>query len=201
MSISTYSDLQTAVADYAHRTDLTSVLPTMILLAEDAMSADIVSRSMDAKTTLSTVAGTSTVALPTDMVEMRRLQILDSYNTVLKYVSPDQLGVDYATNTNSRPIEFSVIGGNLELAPVPDAVYSLELTYKKRIPALSNSNTTNWLLTSWPSVYLYGTLIHVFGYIMDFERQAYVQKLYKDAVDSINAVDWYSGSTMRVKAK
>lgn len=201
MSISTYAELQTAVANWLHRDDLTSVIPTFISVAEENMSADINSRSMDAKTTLSTVASTSTVALPTDMVEMRRLQIVDSYNTVLRYVTPDQLGQDYSTNTTSRPSEFTVIGSNIELAPIPDAVYSLELTYKQRIPALSTSNTTNWVLTSWPSIYLYGTLVQACAYILDFERQGVAQKMYEEAVSNVNSVDWYSGSTMRVRAK
>ena len=67
MAISTYSDLQQAVADWLHRTDLSGVIPTFIAVAEENMSADITSRSMDAKTTLTTVAGTATLSLPSDM--------------------------------------------------------------------------------------------------------------------------------------
>ena len=201
MAISTYSDLQQAVADWLHRTDLSGVIPTFIAVAEENMSSDITSRSMDAKTTLTTVAGTATLSLPSDMVEMRRLQIVGSYNTVLRYVSPDQIGADYDQNLQARPSEFTVIGGNLELAPIPDSAYSLELVYKQRVPALSNTNTTNWVLTGWPSIYLYGTLVQACSYVLDFERQAVAQKMYQEAVNNINSVDWYSGSTMRVRAK
>ena len=200
-AIPTYSDLCTKVADWMHRTDLLSLMPTFVAMAEENMSADIQSRSMDAKTTLTTVAGTATLSLPSDMVEIRRLQIVGSYNTVLRYVSPDQIGSDYDQNLQARPSEFTVIGGNLELAPIPDSAYSLELVYKQRVPALSNTNTTNWVLTGWPSIYLYGTLVQACAYVLDFERQAVAQKMYQEAVNNINSVDWYSGSTMRVRAK
>ena len=201
MAISTYSELQTSVANHLHRDDLTSLIPDFIRLAEDNLTADIVSRSMDTKTNLATVAGTQTVTLPTDMVEMRRLQIVSSYNTVLKYVSPDQLSADYANNTTGMPQVFTIVGGNIELAPIPDSAYTLELTYKQRIPSLSDSNTTNWLLTSWPSAYLYGALIAAQPYILDDQRIAVFRSLYQETIASINSVDWFSGSTMRVKAR
>lgn len=201
MALSTYSDLQTSVANWLHRSDLTSVIPDLIAMAEERLTADIVSRSMDTKTNLATVAGTATVALPTDMVEMRRLQIVSSYNTVLKYVTPDQLSADYYTNQVGLPLVFSIVGSNIELAPTPDAVYTLEITYKQRIPALSSTNTTNWLLTNWPSCYLYATLLQAQPYIMGDERLPVIESLYKEAVSNINAVDFYSGTTMRVKAR
>lgn len=200
-AIPTYSDLCTEVADWMHRTDLLSLMPTFVAMAEENMSADIQSRSMDAKTTLTTVPSVSTLPLPGDMVEMRRLQVVDSYNTVLKYVSPDQIGVDYDRNLQARPVEFTVIGGNIELAPIPDSAYSIELTYKQRVPALSSTNPSNWVLANWPSIYLFGTMIQACNYAMDFERQAVAQKMYEEAINNINSVDWYSGSTMRVRAK
>lgn len=200
-AIPEYSDLCTKVADWMHRTDLLSLMPTFVAMAEENMSADIQSRSMDAKTTLTTVPSVSTLPLPGDMVEMRRLQVVDSYNTVLKYVSPDQIGVDYDRNLQARPVEFTVIGGNIELAPIPDSAYSIELTYKQRVPALSRTNPSNWVLANWPSIYLFGTMIQACNYAMDFERQAVAQKMYQEAVNNVNSVDWYSGSTMRVRAK
>lgn len=201
MALTTYSELQTSIANHLHRDDLTALIPDFIRLAEDNLTADIVSRSMDVKTNLATVAGTQTVTLPTDMVEMRRLMIVSSYNTVLKYVSPDQLSADYVNNITGVPQVFTIVGQSIELAPIPDSAYTLEITYKQRIPALSDSNTTNWLLTNWPSAYLYGSLIAAVPYIIDDNRLPVFRSLYQEAIASINSVDWFSGSTMRVKAR
>lgn len=201
MSITNYSELQTSIASWLNRGDLSANIPDFITLAEAQLSTDLKTRSMETKATLSTVAGTKTVALPTDMLEMRRLQVVGTYNQPLSYRSPDELSIDYASNMSAQPIVFTVVGSNLELAPIPDAVYSLELTYQQRIPALSVTNTTNWLLTSWPNAYLYGALVAATPFIMNDARiQVWVQ-LYSQAIESINSVDWYSGSTMKVRAR
>lgn len=201
MSITNYSELQAAMASWLNRGDLSANIIDFITLAEAQLSTDLKTRLMEAKVTLSTVAGTKTVALPTDMLEMRRLQVVGTYNQPLSYRSPDELSIDYASNMSAQPIVFTVVGGNIELAPIPDAVYSLELTYQQRIPALSVSNTTNWLLTNWPNAYLYASLMASAPFIMSDARLATWAQLYQQAVDGINSVDWYSGSTMKVRSR
>lgn len=201
MSITNYSELQASVASWLNRGDLTANITDFITLAEAQLSTDLKTRSMEAKVTLATVAGVNTVALPTDMLEMRRVQVVGTYNQPLSYRSPDELSIDYASNMSAQPIVFTVVGGNLELAPIPDGVYSLELTYQQRIPALSTTNTTNWLLTNWPNAYLYASLLAAMPFIMNDARLAVWSQLYQQAVDGINSVDWYSGSTMKVRSR
>ena len=46
MSISTYAQLQAAVANWLHRTDLTAQIQDFIALAEARLSADIDARPM-----------------------------------------------------------------------------------------------------------------------------------------------------------
>jgi hypothetical protein len=156
---------------------------------------------METKSTLSTVAGTNTLALPSDMLEMRRLQVVGTYNQPLSYRTPDELSIDYAANGTGQPVVFTVVGGNVELAPIPDAVYSIELTYQQRIPSLSGLNPTNWLLTAWPNAYLYASLIAATPFIMNDVRLATWAQLYSQAIEGINGIDWYSGSTMKVRAR
>lgn len=201
MSIDSYSALQTKVARWLNRSDLTDDVPDFIMLAEKQMNTDLKARAMEAKTTLSTVVGSKSVALPTDMLEMRRLQVSGTYNQPLSYRSPDEMSADFADNGSGQPAVFTVIGGDLELAPIPDAIYSLELTYQQQIPALSDTNVTNWLLDAWPNAYLYGALLAATPFIMNDARIPLWQGLYKQAVDGINAVDWYSGTTMKVMAR
>ena len=84
---------------------------------------------------------------------------------------------------------------------MPDSDYSIELLYYQRIPALSNTNPTNWLLTICPNAYLYGALLAAQPYLINDERIPMIQSLYRQAVDGLNSIDWYSGSTMRVRAR
>lgn len=206
MAIGTYSELQTAVANWLHRSDLTALIPDFIALAEARMNGDLTARSMEVRTTLTCVPGTTLaaryVALPTDVVEVKRLVLATEPAVVLEYKSPDQLVADnnYLLAA-SQPNSFTVIGGNLELSPPPDSAYSLELVYLQRIPALSGSNTTNWALTQNPNVYLYGSLLAAAPYTQDDPRLAIYETEYRKAVDTINGIDWYSGSTLRVRAR
>ena len=165
------------------------------------MSSDIVARPMDIRGNLQTIAGNAYVNLPLDMLEMRRLILRSDPVTVLRYAAPDQLSADHASAATGKPVAFSVIGQQLQLAPVPDAAYQLELTYQQRIPALSTINTTNWLLAAFPNVYLYAALCAAQPFIMNDARIPTFEKLYLQSVDAINSIDWYSGSTMQVRAK
>lgn len=201
MSITNYAELQASVASWLNRSDLSTNITDFITLAEAQLSTDLKTRAMETKVTLVTVAGAKTVALPTDMLEMRRLQVVGTYNQPLSYRTPDELSIDYAANGTGQPVVFTVIGGNVELAPIPDAVYSLELTYQQRIPALSDSATTNWLITNWPNAYLYGSLLAATPFIMNDARLPTWAQLYEQAIDGINGVDWYSGSTMKVRSR
>lgn len=201
MSISTYSDLQTSLANWLHRSDLTALIPDFIALAEAKLSGDLQARSMEVRTTLTTTAGNAYVTLPTDMLEMHRLTVQSDPVYVLSYRSPDELQQDYPYTTTGKPAVFAILGSEMQLAPIPDSAYTLELTYKQKIPALSNSNTSNWLLAQWPNAYLYGALCAAQPYIANDQRLQTFQALYQEAVDGINGIDWYSGTTMKVRTK
>lgn len=201
MAITDYASLQSSVANWLHRADLTAQIPDFISIAEANLSADLVARPMEVRTSLTTTASSAYVDLPGDMLEMVRLLLQTNPVVPLKYASADGLAADYPSSQTGRPAVFSVIGNQLQLAPIPDSAYTLELTYQQRIPALSNSNTTNWLLSSWPNAYLYGALCAAQPFLMNDSRLPTFQALYKEAVDGINSIDWYSGSTMRVRAK
>lgn len=206
-SIIDYASLQTSIANWLHRSDLTALIPDFIALAETMMSGDLDSRQMETRTTLTCVAdGTLNarlVALPTDMLEMRRLTVMTSDPVrVLEYKAPDQITADNSwINATGEPDSFTVIGGYIELNATPDSNYSLELVYRQKIPSLTTTSTTNWLLTANPNAYLFGSLLQAMPYIQDDARLPVWQKMYSDAVSTINSVDWYSGSGLRVRSR
>lgn len=199
MSIVDYASLQTAIGNWLHRTDLTAQIPDFIALAEAGMNGDLKSRSMEQRTVLTTTAGNAFITLPTDMLEMRRLLLQSDYNITLDYLTPDQLAQEYSAGTTNKPQAFTVIGNQAQFGPIPDSAYSVELTYLQRIPALSGSNTTNWVLAAYPNAYLFGALLQAQPFLVNDARAVTFKALYDQAVDQINGIDWYSGSTMRVR--
>lgn len=205
MALANYTDLQASVASWLHRTDLTALIPDFISMAEAKMNGDLNARSMDTRTTLTCVPGATVaaryVALPTDMVEMRRLTLMTEPAIVLEYLSPDQiLAESQYLLTSGPPVKFTVIGSNIELAPPPDSAYDLEIIYKQRVPALA-SNATNWVLTQNPNAYLFGALLASVPYTQNQANYELWKGEYVKAVDDINSIDWHSGSTPRVKAR
>lgn len=200
MALGTYTDLQTSVGNWLHRSDLAGIIPDWIALAEKRINGDLDARLQDTVTTLSTVAGTATVTIPADVVNIRSLQILSSPNRILDYLTPDQYNFQYAWGDSGTPRMFTVIGGNLYLGPIPDAIYSLQCEYKAMVPTLSNASPTNWLLTNYPQVYLMATLCESVAYTRDDASLEEWERKYAEAVNSVNAIDWYSGSTMRVRS-
>lgn len=201
MAIYDFDTLCASLAKWLHRDDLTDIIPDFITLAEEKMSADIDSKMMEVRVVSS--ADSQYILLPPDLLEMRRLVMLSDPSVVLQYVTPDQVSADFSLSLTGRPRVFTVIGGQIQLAPIPDAPYDVELTYKQRIPAVSGDagHTTNWLLTNYPSVYLYGSLIQAQPYMVDDTRTQTFAALYATAVAAINSIEWYSGSTMRVRAR
>jgi hypothetical protein len=90
------------------------------------------------------------------------------------------------------------MGNEIKLNPIPDSTYTLKLSYFGKIPALSNSNTTNYILSNYPQVYLYGALVEAQPYIINDERLPTWLTLYNEAVQLINRDDEqgrYSGRT------
>lgn len=203
MSITNYTELQASLANWLHRGDLIALIPDFITLAETRINGTLVSRNMEARVTLTCTPANRYVAFPSDMMDMKRLSVIDADPAqVLQYKSPDQLMEDNAYITaTSRPACFTVVGSSVELAPTPDKAYPLELIYMQRVPALSSTNPTNWVLTQNPNIYLFGALMSSAGFTQDEEMHPLWEKKYLAAAEVINSVDWYTGSTMRVKVR
>ena len=154
MSISTYAELQTSLQNWLARADADIVarIPEFIDLAEAQFNRDIIHRSMETQATLNTVAGTETVALPSDYIEARAAVIESTPTSVLTLVTPQQLATNWSEGSSGIPSEYTIIGSNIHLGKLPDAVYDITLTYYQRIPALTDVATTNWMLTNNPDM-------------------------------------------------
>lgn len=200
MAFTDYTSLKAAVASWLHRDDLTALIPDFIRLAETHLNADLEAREMETRLPIILTANNAFLALPSDLLEMRRLSLATSPVTVLKYATPDQIAKDFASGATYIPQVFTVIGESVQLAPIPDSAYTGELVYRQALPPLSDTNTTNWLLTKYPNAYLYGSMLAAQFYVEDENKLAMIQAAYGEAIDNINSVDWYSGSTMAVRA-
>lgn len=185
MAITNYTDLQTSIANFLARSDLTAQIPDFIKLAEVRLSRELESRSQEKRVLAQTVAATEYLALPTDLREVREVKLNTSPLTVLQYKSPSQIDSDHPTTGNGKPVSYSIVGDELKLRPVPDTAYDIEIVYIGEITPLSATNLTNNILTRHPDAYLAGSLVEAYIFLMDEQRaQVYDQK-FSRAIDEI----------------
>lgn len=165
MSITTYSELQTAIANWLLRDDLATRIPEFIALAEAQMNRDLRIRDMQKRVTTSMVSGTEYYDTPDDLLEIRNIQINTDPVRKLRFVTPDQQMEEYPHNAIGTPKTVAIIGDELRLRPIPDSTNTLEIQYYGRLSALSDANTTNWLLTYAPDIYLFASLVQASAFV------------------------------------
>lgn len=184
MAINSYSTLQTAVANWLARSDLTTVIPDFITLAEAEFNRTLRCSEMESR---STATATEYMALPDDFLELRDIQLNGTPRTTLQLVSPSE--IDAYSSASGKPVAYCVIDDQIQLGPSPDGSYTVEIDYFAEIPALSDSNTSNWLLAAHPDLYLYGALLRASGYIQDGNLLAGWKQAYTEVSQQIRYAD------------
>jgi len=204
MTIANYSQLKTAVADFLNRDDLTSVIPTFIALAEKQMQKEIRHHRMMRRSEGQIDSRYS--PLPPTWLETIRLHVsgIESYRLELTSLD-DMLQLrEENGGVTGRPTHYAHFGENIEIFPTPDGAYDIELMYYEKIPALSDSNTSNWLLEVSPEAYLYGALVHSAPYLKDDARVQVWGGLYAGAMDAVNRESErarFGGSGLRMRVR
>ena len=199
MSITTYAELSTAVANWLHRADLTSQIPDFITLCEAKINRNLRISTMETRVTATLDEQYETV--PTDFLEMRSIQTTGVSGRPLEYVSPHSFNTLYKTSDTGSPMVYTIIDGTIAFGPAPDGSYTMEMVYYKAIPVLSGSQTTNWMLTNHPDVYLYGSLKEAAGFVKDDPRLGSWKAQYEEALQQVKDADsrarWVGPMTIR----
>jgi hypothetical protein len=202
--IATYAELQTSVADFLDRQDLTAIIPTFIRLAEARIDRDLRHWRQERRDMI--LLDAQYAALPETFLQPIRLQIKTGPTGEVAPISTAQmlqLRGDRA-DLAGPPTNYAITAGQIELLPTPDDTYEASIVYYGRIPALSVSNTTNWLLTEAPDTYLYGSLVHAAPYLKDDQRITIWESLFKLSLDTLNSSSEdakYGGTGLRMKTR
>jgi len=204
MPITTYAELKSSITDFLNRDDLDTVAADFIALAEADMQRGLRHWRMEKRSTAE--IDTQYSAIPADFLEVIRFYITSNDTRPLELISQAELlDRKYRNlNTSGKPAYYAITAGEIEVYPVPDGTYTAELYYYRTIPALSDSNTSNWLLQYYPDCYLYGSLVHSAPYLRDDARIQTWAALYQNAISAINAeseATKFGGSGRRMKIR
>lgn len=185
MALTTYAELQTSIASFLNRDDLTTTIPTFIALAEARIARDLSHWKQEKR--VETVFDERFELIPNDMLEALSLQHEDGGRIMTMAATEMQERRGQTSDTAGKPCAVRLTAGQFELYPTPDASYAVSLLYRGRIPALSDTVTTNWLLDDAPDVLLFGSLVSSAPFLMDDARLTTWASLYQSALDALNA--------------
>ncbi len=192
----TYQELRQAIADYMHRSDLTTLIPGFIEYARERINRDLRVREMLVSAPLTLATNPS--PLPADFLEMR-----DIYHTVgtrritLTLVGRKQLN-DYANG--NQPLFYSIDGLQLETAPGGEGV-DFNLIYYGQQPPLVADTDTNATLARFSTIWLYGALVEAHNYTQDMEMRQSALATYTSEVQQANAqaASSEAGSSLQIQ--
>ena len=204
MALTTYTELKSSLANWLNRSDLTTEIgDDFIKLAEADFNSKLRVRSMITQVNITVNA--ETAALPTDFLQARDFYILSGQTkTPLVYTTPASMDTTNGTSTTGKPTTFTILGDTLRFSPKPDATYTAVMNFYKKFSALSSTVATNYILTSHPAIYLYGSLFHAANFLGGINPQQIQtwQQMFATAMERLelnDREDEYNGSPLQVR--
>lgn len=186
MALDNYADLKTAIAGWLQRTDLSTNTDDFVTLLEAQCNKKLRCSNMVVRAQAPVTHEYED--LPSDYLEMITIQIPVAGTNPpdpLEYISPQEFNARTDIFTSGTPIVYTIVGSQIRLGPPPTSGTVLEMAYYAAIPALSAG--VNWLITTAPDIYLYGSLIQSAPFLRDDGRISVWQTFYVTAVEALNS--------------
>jgi hypothetical protein len=179
MAIGNYSELTTEIAAYLARplSGISGRVDNALAMFEASFNNAESAFLQQTASTITTTNGTALYALPSDCSELVKVSYQGLVEPIL--LTSYEWMRDNPTSGQGAPERAAPYPGNrVMLWPTPGGAYTLDVTYIRKVPSLTSTATTNWLLTENPQLYLYGTLSFLLDFVQDFERAASIRNTY-----------------------
>lgn len=203
MTISTYSELQTALEGWLHRSNLDSQITDFIALAEARIYRELRIRCME--TQLSSAIASGVVAVPSGYIEMKHARVDGNSPMPLQRKNDEWIYANYPTrSSDGLPKFFAREADSFIFGPYPDSTYTIKGVYYKRLTALSDANPTNWFTTNAPDILLFGALCEAAPYLVNDARTMIWEAKYgtvRDAIQREDKQEEFSGSPLSMTAR
>ena len=189
--MTTYAELVQNIKDFMEDdgTEFSNEIDKFIDLAELRISRDVITPEFKRKVTSAFTANDPFLTMPTDLVTLEHLQVINSNVRTLLLLKSDEFITEYWPNRTSTgvPKYYTYFDtSTIYVAPTPSSNLSLELSYKRRLPALSSSNTSNWTSINAADALLYACLIEASVFNRNYNLQDRYTAMYQQAVKAIN---------------
>ncbi len=185
--MSTYTQLQSRIADDLNRTDLSSQIQQQILLAVQHYKSERLWFN-ETSTTLTATVGQGYVSAPSDLLAIDRFYITVSGKNI--ELLPEDLNsvVEFRPTTNGRPRSFCFYQNRFELDRLADTAYSMPLYYVKELTALATGSDSNgWTTDGEDLIVFHAEKMLYANVIKDFEKATAAAVLAKDALTQLRS--------------
>lgn len=204
--ITTWATLKSEVAAMLHRTGDTTVtdeVPLYVQLGEERIYRDLRVRQME--TTFSSAISSGVIALPTGYRELKSARIDGTPVQRLTRKDAEWVYAAYPTRSATGKPEFIARdASNFIFGPYPDSAYTVAGTYYKRLDLLSDSNTSNWLITDVPDLIYFAALCEAADWTGNMPKQDIWERKYERIMRRVQEQDdqeEFSGSPIAVTAR
>lgn len=186
MAINNYTDLQSVVADWLNRTDLTARIPDFIALTEAEIRRRL--RRKTIRATIDIIVGET--GLLAEIAELRSIALTSGqpYQDKPLDVTTWEVVAEHRASRGGvagRPVMAAVYADAIVVSPEPDQTYTANVVYFQKLVSLSGEAPVNATLLESPDLYLYGALKHSAAFLQHDERLATWSGLFEDALDRL----------------
>lgn len=181
-----YTSFKVAVAEFLHRGEVTAsstIVDDCIDLAEAELNTELRTRSQEDFT--SAVATTGYLVHPSDWIAHKSVSYVTGGRKYDLQPYSEEAAVLQIGGSGSTVAQGYVIRGDKTYL-LPTGSGTFQMVYYKLVPALSTSATTNWLLTSYPHIYLGKTLKYLAAWGYDDMRIPGLASLADSEVAKLN---------------
>ena len=187
-AFTSYANLQTNIADYLARSDLTDKIPMFVSLAETRLNRDLRLRQTLQQSTYEMPSG-FTVPTPADFLEMQDIHLDANPIIPLTFQTVSQFYRRQGTQNQGQPINYTLVADNFVLSPEPTGATTVNMTYYKIPKPMSETNPSNEYLDVCPDLLLYASLGESAPFLMNDERLVTWDNMYQKGLASITKSD------------
>ena len=204
-----YNEIKSVALSYADRQDaeVTTSVDSFLRIVESRINQRVKVGDMVVISQLRTQNGVQFYGVPEDFGGIRSISYYPetaSFGKNLEYLNPKQLSdVLLRSNESDSSKYYAIVAGQLQIVP-PPANGILDISYYRKIPPLTASNSENWLSKAHPELYIFGVMVEISAFVKDKEATQLWEARFTSEIDNLEMNDEltrWSGTPLRIRSE
>ena len=200
-----YAEIKDAALAYADRSDsaTSANIDVFLRMVEARVNRVLRNEEMCIQYDIATVQDQSDYSLPSDYAGMRSIS-LETAGAIqpLQYLNPE--AADWLVDSDETDVLYYTIRSKklVLMKPPADTASNIRINYFKKVPELTSTDTTNWLSTMHPDIYIAGLMVEISSFVKNIPASKAWNEKFKAAVDECVAANWgdkWSGTSMFIR--